>query len=69
MLSYDSLLLNIIDILSLIIKSLPDALVQMIRKFASELESWLQTALEDLPDNLRAIKIDCESKTITRNTL
>lgn len=30
----------------------------MIRKFASELDSWLQAALEDLPENLRAVKID-----------
>lgn len=30
----------------------------MIRKFASELESWLQAALDDLPENLRAVKID-----------
>lgn len=33
----------------------------MIRKFASELESWLQAALEDLPENLRAVKIDCKN--------
>ena len=38
---------------------MPENLIQMIRKFASELDSWLQAALEDLPENLRAVKIDC----------
>ena len=37
----------------------------MIRKFASELDSWLQAALEDLPENLRAVKIDCNYRLLT----
>ena len=30
----------------------------MIRKFSFELDSWLRAALEDLPESLRAVKID-----------
>ncbi|XP_032794286.2 transcription factor RFX4 [Daphnia magna] len=45
-------------LMSSVIRGLPENLIQMIRKFASELESWLQAALDDLPENLRAVKID-----------
>ncbi|XP_046655185.1 transcription factor RFX4-like [Daphnia pulicaria] len=45
-------------LMSSVIRGLPENLIQMIRKFASELDSWLQAALEDLPENLRAVKID-----------
>ena len=44
---------------------MPENLIQMIRKFASELDSWLQAALEDLPENLRAVKIDCNYHLLT----
>ena len=42
-------------------QALPETLIQMIRKFAFELDSWLRPALEDLPENLRAVKMDRES--------
>lgn len=42
----------------ILVQGLPENLIQMIRKFASELDSWLRSALEDLPENLRAVKID-----------
>jgi len=33
----------------------------MIRKFSFELDSWLRTSLEELPENLRAVKLDRKS--------
>ena len=37
---------------------IPDALTQVIRKFTHDLDSWLRTAMHDLPDNLRQVKLD-----------
>ena len=50
-------------------QGVPDNLVQLIRKFASELDSWLRTALEDLPENLRAVKFDRKPSTVTLSSI
>ena len=34
------------------------SLIQVIRKFADQLEHWLKTALHNLPDGLMKIKLD-----------
>ncbi|XP_069953089.1 transcription factor RFX4-like [Cherax quadricarinatus] len=41
-----------------VLQAIPDSLTQVIRKFTHDLDSWLKVALDDLPDNLRQVKID-----------
>ncbi|XP_071515950.1 transcription factor RFX4-like isoform X2 [Panulirus ornatus] len=41
-----------------VLQAIPDSLTQVIRKFTHDLDSWLRVALDDLPDNLRQVKID-----------
>ncbi|XP_064650978.1 regulatory factor X 4-like [Lineus longissimus] len=39
-----------------VLHALPESLTQVIRKFAKDLENWLQMALNDLPGELRMMK-------------
>ncbi|XP_064113632.1 transcription factor RFX4-like [Macrobrachium nipponense] len=41
-----------------VLQAIPDSLTQVIRKFTHDLDSWLRVALDDLPHNLRQVKID-----------
>ncbi|XP_037799468.1 transcription factor RFX4-like [Penaeus monodon] len=41
-----------------VLQAIPDSLTQVIRKFTHDLDSWLRVALDDLPENLRQVKID-----------
>ncbi|XP_050716547.1 transcription factor RFX4-like isoform X3 [Eriocheir sinensis] len=45
-----------------VLQAIPDSLTQVIRKFTHDLDSWLRIALDDLPENLRQVKIDLASR-------
>ncbi|XP_041372844.1 transcription factor RFX4-like [Gigantopelta aegis] len=41
-----------------VLQALPESLMQVIRKFARQLDDWLKIALNNLPNGLRKIKFD-----------
>ncbi|XP_030070669.1 transcription factor RFX4 [Microcaecilia unicolor] len=56
----DSILYKAISgvLMPTVLQALPDSLTQVIRKFAKQLDDWLELALHDLPENLRNIKFE-----------
>ncbi|CAH1796789.1 unnamed protein product [Owenia fusiformis] len=41
-----------------VLQPLPESLTAVIRKFSRDLEGWVKAALENLPDNLKLVKLD-----------
>ncbi|XP_029453412.1 LOW QUALITY PROTEIN: transcription factor RFX4 [Rhinatrema bivittatum] len=56
----DSILYKAISgvLMPTVLQALPDSLTQVIRKFAKQLDEWLELALHELPENLRNIKFE-----------
>ena len=41
-------------------QAMPDSLTQFVRQFTHDLVNWLHVALDNLPENLRNLKIECK---------